>query len=333
MRSVVYRRSGDPAEVLEVVETPEPGRPGASEVLVRVTMFPVHHGDLLGIEAPFPTGASGAIAVGIEATGVVEAVGAAVRVPGIEPGARVTFFPRPGAWSEKVLVDVAVVVPVPESVDNDVAAQMLLNPLTAIILRREMEKNFTVGYNGVVVQTAAGSSVGRLITCVSQFHQIPLINVVRSDDGAHKLAERFPEVPVVSTAAADWRQQVRDHAGGRPVHCALDPIGGELAGHLLDLLAPGGTLVTYGQMAPEAIPVPASKILATGLGIRGVTILRWGERTSPEQRASDLASARQMVAEFKDQFDVAGRYELTDLADAVRHIRRPGKVGSVLVTI
>jgi NADPH:quinone reductase-like Zn-dependent oxidoreductase len=58
MRSVVYRRSGDPAEVLEVVETAEPGHPGASEILVRVTKFPVHHGDLLGIEAPFPGGAS-----------------------------------------------------------------------------------------------------------------------------------------------------------------------------------------------------------------------------------------------------------------------------------
>jgi NADPH:quinone reductase-like Zn-dependent oxidoreductase len=194
-----------------------------------------------------------------------------------------------------------------------------------------MEKSFAVGYSGVVVQTAAGSSVGRLITGIAQAHRIPVVNVVRSDEGARALAERFPDVPVVNTTRSDWKQRVRDHAAGRPVHCALDPIGGDMVGQLLDLLAPGGTLLTYGQLAPEATSLPASKLLTTGLGIRGVSILRWIESTAPEQRISDIATASRMVVEYPQQFDVAGRYELAELADAVQHVRRPGKVGTVLV--
>ncbi len=48
-------------------------------------------------------------------------------------------------------------VPVPDSVTDGVAAQMLVNPLTVLMLRREAEKHFTTGYDGVVLNNAAGA--------------------------------------------------------------------------------------------------------------------------------------------------------------------------------
>ena len=144
-----------------------------------------------------------------------------------------------------------------------------MNPLTAVMLRRQAQEHLAFGYDGVLVQTAAGSSVGRLVTGVCQFHNTGLVNVVRSERGAAELRKRFPDVPVVATEHAGWADEVRRAAGGRPVSVAFDPVGGKLTEGLLDLLAPGGKLVSYGELAEEPISVHASTLLHKSLTLRG----------------------------------------------------------------
>ncbi|MET8536810.1 zinc-binding dehydrogenase [Streptomyces sp. NPDC005065] len=331
-RRVVYTRGGSPADVLTVIEEPEPAAPERGQVLIRTTAFPVHPGDLHLIEA-YPGDAADPVMPGIEATGVVEAIGPGTRVaPGVEVGGRVTVFPQPGAWSQWFVADAEAVVAVPDELPDEVAAQMLANPLTAVMLRREAQEHVAFGYDGFLVQTAAGSSVGRLVTGVSQFHNFALINVVRSERGAAELRKRFPDVPVVATEHPGWADEVRKAAGGRPVSVALDPIGGKMTGSLVDLLAPGGKLVSYGMIAEEPISVHASTLVSKSLTLRGKNIISgWPSEASPERRASDIATAKQIALALAEQFDVVATYGLGELADAVEHAVQPGKVGTVLV--
>ncbi|MFE4959084.1 alcohol dehydrogenase catalytic domain-containing protein [Streptomyces sp. NPDC056653] len=331
-RRVVYTRGGSPADVLTVIEEPEPPAPERGQVLIRTTAFPVHPGDLHLIEA-YQGDAADPVTPGIEATGVVEAIGPGTRVaPGVEVGGRVTVFPQPGAWSQWFVADAEAVVAVPDELPDEVAAQMLANPLTAVMLRREAQEHVAFGYDGFLVQTAAGSSVGRLVTGVSQFHNFALINVVRSERGAVELRKRFPDVPVVATEHPGWADEVRKAAGGRPVSVALDPIGGMMTGSLVDLLAPGGKLVSYGMIAEEPISVHASTLVSKSLTLRGKNIISgWPSEASPERRASDIATAKQIALALAEQFDVVATYGLGELADAVEHAVQPGKVGTVLV--
>ncbi|MFJ3306644.1 zinc-binding dehydrogenase [Streptomyces sp. NPDC086549] len=330
-RRVVYTHGGSPADVLTVIEEPEPAAPEGGRVLIRTTAFPVHPGDLQAVEA-FPGKAATPVPAGIEATGVVEAIGPRTRVPpGVEVGGRVAVFPHPGAWSQWIVADAELVVAVPDELSDEIAAQMLVNPLTTVMLRREAQEHLAFGYGGLLVQTAAGSSVGRLVTGACEVHSLALVNVVRSDRGAAELRKRFPDVPVVATEHQGWADEVRGAADGRPVAVAFDPIGGKLAESLLDLLSPGGKLVSYGQIAEEPISVPASVLLHKSLTLRGKSIGRWLSEASAERRASDVATAKLMALALKDQFDVAATYGLGELADAVRHAVRPGKVGTVLV--
>jgi NADPH:quinone reductase-like Zn-dependent oxidoreductase len=147
----VYTEAGDPADVVKLIDVAEPPDPGPGQVLVRVTLFPIHWGDLQVIQLSSPKGWVGA---GVEATGVVEKVGPGVHH--VTPGARVSVFPQPGAWAERFTADAQFVVPVPDSVSDEVAAQMLVNPLTVLMLRREAGEHFTTGYDGVVLNNAAG---------------------------------------------------------------------------------------------------------------------------------------------------------------------------------
>jgi NADPH:quinone reductase-like Zn-dependent oxidoreductase len=325
--AITYRRSGDPTEVLGVTDIGEPPPPGPGQLQVRVSAFPIHPGDLMAISA-VPTAGRELIA-GVEATGVVTDVGDGVSA--LSPGTRVTFFPYQGAWRQVVNVDAAIAVPVPDSVADEVAAQMLCNPITALMLRRAAQQHFGVGFDAVVLNNAAASSVGRLFTAMAEHHRIATISIVRSEQRAQQLRDRFPRVPVVSTSDPGWVAQVRTAAAGRPIPVALDPVGGAAAGDLLSALSPGGTLIIYGDLTEEPIPLRAATVLHSALGIRGLTINRWLTAVSPEQRASDVASAVTITAGLPQHFDVAAVYPLDRIADAVRDVTQPGKVGTVIV--
>jgi NADPH:quinone reductase-like Zn-dependent oxidoreductase len=316
---------GDPADLLEVTEITAPPPPGLGQIQVDVRAFPIHPGDVY-LMPPAP--GQRAVA-GFEATGVVAAVGPGVSTRTV--GTRVTVFPNPGSWAQRINVAAEIAAPVPDSLSDEVAAQMVCNPLTALLLHRAAQQHFAVGFDGLVINNAANSAVGRLFTVWAEHHQIATIGVVRSAVRARQLAERYPAVPVVSTDNDEWAEQVRAIAGGRPIAAAVDPVGGQAAADLVSLLAPGGTLIAYGMLAQENISLHASALVGGEIGLRGVTIGRWLTGAAPERRASDIAAATELAATQPSEFDVAGTYSLDQITDAVRHVTRPGKIGTVIV--
>lgn len=299
------------------------GPPGRGQVQVQVTLFPVHPGDLMVA----PSGAP--FALGHEATGVITQVGAGVQ--DLAAGSRVTVFPYLGAWQELINVDAQLAVPVPDHLPDEVAAQMLCNPLTALQLRRAAEKHASVGYDGVIVNNAAASAVGRLFTAGTRHHHIDTISVVRSEQRARELAELFPSTPVVSTSHADWVDRVRAAADGRPIPVVLDPVGGPSLTDMISLLSPGGSVIVYGALEPASFSVHASALVPDEFAIRGLSIGRWLTAVPEAQRRSDLNSARLIASNRPADFTVAGVYPVSEIGSAAKHLVQAGKAGTVLV--
>lgn len=327
-QAITCAMAGDPVDVLESTEIPDPPPPGSGQIQVEVRAFPIHPGDLVGVSISPPSPGQRTVA-GLEATGVVVATGLGVDTP--RAGTRVTVFPNPGSWAQRINVAAELAVPVPGSVSDNVAAQMVCNPLAALLLYRAAQQHFSVGFGGIIINNAANSSVGRLFTASADHHQIATISIVRRAGRARELAVRYPNVPVVSTDDSDWVQQIRDIADGRPIPVALDPVGGTIAGHLMSLLSEGGTLISYGAMAQESIPLHASAVIGREIGIRGLTIGRWLSGVAPERRASDIASVTAIAQGLSREFDVAGTYTLEQISAATQHVKVPGKIGTVIV--
>jgi NADPH:quinone reductase-like Zn-dependent oxidoreductase len=331
VRAITYDLHGDAAQVLSLRERPAPPAPAAGHVLVRVLSRPIHPGDLAGVEG-FPGAPRERFATprspGLEGMGVIETVGGGV--PDLRHGQRVAFFPVPGAWSELVTVPGELVVPVPEQVSDGTAALMLVNPLTLLTLLRAVE-DARHHQDGPVVQTAAGSSIGKLVSAAALKHGFPLVNLVRSATGAQALRQRFPGLPTVSTTDADWRTQVRDATGGRGARVVLDAVGGSMTGDLVALLADGGTLIAYGQLGSGSTPLESLALTPRGLTVRGVSVGQWLTRL-PAERADDVAFAAGLAETGPELLEVAARYDLADFAEAIAHVRRPGKTGTVLLT-
>lgn len=101
MRAAVYFKHGRPEDVLQAVEVEDLKRPAHNEVLIRVLLRPVHHGDLLGISGRYQPGAvvsREGVRVGFEGYGLVEEAGDGVD---LRQGTRVAFFPGRGAWARR----------------------------------------------------------------------------------------------------------------------------------------------------------------------------------------------------------------------------------------
>jgi NADPH:quinone reductase-like Zn-dependent oxidoreductase len=328
-RAVTFSRAGEPADILEVSTVAAPPEPGWGHIQVRVRAFAIHPGDLLAVAMTTDVGVTQR--VGTEAAGIITAIGPGVS--GLTVGQRVAFFPNPGSWAETVNVPAELAVAVPESISDEVAAQLICNPITVLMLRRAAEEHPAVGYDGVVVNNAASSSVGRLFTTNAQDHHIATVSVVRSAQRAHELSTLFPEVPVFSTDAGDWRDRLSAGVGARPVAVVLDPVGGRVGTELFGLLTPGGTLISYGQLEPDPFVLQPLDLVQGSRGLRGMTVFRWLTDASATQRASDIAAALAMVSAHPQALAPAAVYRLDDIGAAVRHVSEPGKVGTVVVTV
>jgi NADPH:quinone reductase-like Zn-dependent oxidoreductase len=300
-------------------------------VVIRVLSRPIHPGDLIGVEGlpgvPLRRYAAPQNP-GVEGMGVIETVGEGVER--LSPGLRVAFFPVPGTWSDFVTAPAELVVPVPDGVRDETAALMLVNPLTLRILLRAVE-DAQRGRDGPVVQTAAGSAIGKLVAAAALRHGMELVNVVRSAEGARASRKRFPELPAVSTADADWSEQVRAATGGRGARVVLDAVGGSHTVELVALLEDGGTLISYGALGSGSTPLESLPLIPRELTVRGVSVLHWLSGT-PEERAEDVAFAVRLAETAPELFDVADTYELADFSEALAHVRRPGRTGTVLLT-
>ncbi|MET8036830.1 zinc-binding dehydrogenase [Streptomyces sp. NPDC005345] len=334
MRRVSYEHFGEPADVLRVEDAPDLQPPGAHEVLIRVATSPVHPGDLAGIRGRYDGGKpAGPTVPGFEGVGTVQALGpGGVVESGLKVGQRVAFFPVQGAWAEQVVTPVQFAIPVPDAVSDAVASQLMINPITAAMLLREAENAALTVDNGVLLLTAAGSGVARLLAAMATARGYATISVVRSAEGAARLRP-VSDGPVVSSDDTDWVAKVRDAAEGRQIRVACDPIGGAMAASLAGLLADGGTLLAYGGLAAnEPMGLDSMDVTSRGLSVRGVTIGRWLLNTTLQVRADDISAALQLAQERPDLFAASATYDLGRIADAVKEAERSGKTGTVLLT-
>jgi len=265
-----------------------------------------------------------------EGTGVVSEVGGQIDPSlGLRPGVRVAFFPAPGSRRDEVVVPAGSVERLPDSIPDEVGAQVLINTASALTAIRAAHNSLPPdARTGVVVLvTAAGSAVGRLLCKLLTNRGVKVIGLVRSEAGAAKLTGILPGFPFFATDVAGWKDRVRAAAEGAKIHTAIDSVGGRLLGDIGELLAEGtGTVINYGSLGGETSDIRIFPPRC--LTLKGVVLGQWLQ-LPPEQRKADFALALQLAHEHGPLFEVAERYPPSRIADAVAHIGQPGRAGSV----
>lgn len=323
MRALVQHQFGDPAEVLAVeeVELPEPG-PG--QVRLKVVLSPIHNHDLWTVRGDYGYKPELPARAGTEALSVVDALGEGVT--GVEVGQRVVTASVFGVWSEYVIAPAAALIPVPDAVADEAAAQIISMPLSAASLLEYLD----VSEGDWIVQNAANGAVGRLVAQLAASRGVRVLGLVRRAAGVDELAAVGIH-DVVATDADGWRDRVAEITGGASIRAGVDSVGGAAAGDVTSLLGENGTLVVFGAMASPTMEIPSGDVIFRQLTVRGF----WGSKVSaamdPAHRVELIREIITLVAQGKLDLPVSQIFPLEQIADASRLNFEPGRVGKVML--
>lgn len=323
MRALIHDTFGDPAEVLHVadVETPEPG-PG--EVRVRTVLASIHNHDLWTIRGTYGFKPELPARSGTEAVGVVDAVGEGVTT--LQPGQRVVTGGTFGVWAEYFVAPAAALVPVPDGIDDEAAAQLISMPFSALSLLEYLD----VAPGQWIAQNAANGAVGRLVAQFAAARGVHVLGLVRRAEGIAELAEAGIS-GVVATDDDAWRDRVLEITGGAPIVAGVDSVGGSASDDVLSLLADDGTLVVFGAMASPTMSLSSGSVIFRQVTVKGF----WGSKVS---RAMDASARAALIGEVirgvgdgSVTLPVAAVHSFDEASLAVRANFEPGRVGKLLL--
>ena len=322
MRAVVHDTFAEPADVLHIEERPVP-QPGAGEVLVRTVLSPIHNHDLWTVRGTYGFKPELPAQSGTEALGVVVALGDGVT--NLQVGQRVaggTF----GVWAEFYTANAAGLVPVPDAMPDEAAAQLVSMPFSAISLLHSLDLH----EGDWMIQNAANGAVGRMVAQLAAARGINVVGLVRRAAGVEELRSQGIE-RVVATDAEGWQDQVTAITGGAPIVAGVESVGGQAAADIVSTLAEDATLVVFGAMASPMMQIPSGAVIFKQVTIKGF----WGSvvsRTMPAETKQQLFG--ELITRVLDgslTLPVADTFAFEDVRDAVRASDTAGRVGKVLL--
>jgi len=323
MRALVHHEFGDPSEVLAVEERPLP-QPGAGEVRVRMLLSPIHNHDLWTVRGTYGFKPELPAQAGTEALGVVDAVGEGVEQ--LTVGQRVVTGGTFGVWAEYFVTRAAGLIPVPDGLPDESAAQLVSMPFSAISLLESLG----LSEGDWLIQNAANGAVGRMVAQLGAARGLNVVGLVRRSAGVEELRAQGIE-RVIATDDAGWRDRLAEITGGAPITAGVDSVGGSSAGDVLSTLAENGTLVVFGAMASPTLELASGDIIFKLATVKGF----WGSVVSREMPADQRGRLfQELFARLQDgtlTLPVAGVHGLDDIAGAVAASGEAGRVGKVLL--
>jgi NADPH:quinone reductase-like Zn-dependent oxidoreductase len=323
MRSVVFEAFGRPSDVLTLAERPLP-EPGTGQVRLRMRMSPIHNHDLAiirgnyGYKPPLPA------VPGTEAVGIVDALGEGVTEPAL--GQRVVAPGASATWAEYFLASAAKVIPLPASVPDETACQLIAMPLSAMLLLEDLQ----IGRGEWMIQNTANGAVGKTLAGLAKARGVNVVNLVRRDAGVQELAA-LGIGNAVSTEHPGWEARVKEVTGGAPVIRAVDSIGGDAAQQIMNVVAERAVLVSFGAMSGKPLVIGADNLIFKQATVKGFWGAKRTESTPPGERARLIGELVRNAASGALRLPVDAAFDLSRAAEAAAASDRPGRTGKIVL--
>jgi NADPH2:quinone reductase len=326
MRAVLCEAWGEPEGLrLGEVDAPEPG-PG--EVRLAVHAAGVNFADILMVAGKYQEKPPFPFTPGLEAAGVVEAVGS--NVTRIAPGDRVLALPASGAFAEAALAREDSVFEIPDAMDFVTAAGFAVTYGTA---QGALDWRAHLRPGELLLVHGAAGGAGLAAVEVGKAMGATVIATAR---GAEKLkvAEAHGADYLIDTATEDVRARVKEIAAGlgkQGAEVVFDPVGGALFEASLRCVAWGARLIVIGFAAGKVQQIPANILLVKNVSAIG---FYWG---SYRARAPELVAAgyEQLFAWYaagKLDPHVSYQFDISEAGAALNLLKSRKSTGKVVLT-
>ncbi len=266
-------------------------------------------------------------AMGMEAAGVIEAVGEGVSH--LKVGDRAAYATQPpGAYAEARVMPAAQVCPLPDGISFEEGAAMMLKGLTVEYL---FHRTTPLKRGDTVLFHAAAGGVGLIACQWARSEGITLIGTAGTDEKC-QLALDHSAAHCINYRNADWPAQVKKLTGGKGVDAVMDAVGADTFEGSLDCLRPLGMMISFGNASG---PVPPFDI-----GILGKKGSLKITRPTLFTHIGDHATCQQMARHLADKIlsgdvkiNIGQRFKLKDVAKAHEALEARQTTGSTVLEI
>jgi len=324
-QAVKFHATGGP-DVMRLEEVAV-GNPGPGQARVRHAAVGLNFADTYfraGLyPVPLPNG------IGVEAAGVVEAVGPGVT--SVIPGDRVTytgFINTLGAYSTERIIPAAPLIRLPEGISCETAAAMTMRGLTAAYLMRRI---WPLRTGDTVLLHAAAGGVGLIVAQWAKILGLRVIGTVSTPEKAI-VARKHGCDHVIEYTREDIAARVREITDGAGVAVVYDSVGKDTFAASLDSLKRRGLLVCVGTASGPVPPIDATQLAIKG----SVFVTRPALADYIADPAEKNALASELfghVASGRIRIEINQRYRLEDAAQAHRDLESRKTTGSSVLVV
>ena len=319
-KAIRIHKAGGP-EVLQW-EDVSVGDPGVGEARVRHHAVGLNYTDVyyrIGhYPQPYPSG------LGLEGSGVVEAVGAGVG--NVKPGDRVAYANPPmGAYCEVRNIPADRLLNLPDNISFEQAAAMMLQGMTVQYLTKRAYK---VQPGDTVVWHAAAGGVGLIACQWLAALGVTTIGTVGSDEKA-QVAKAHGCHHVINYSRENFLDRVKEITKGAGVPVVYDSVGKDTFDRSIECLRPFGMMVSFGNASGPVPPIDFAKVLKGSLFLTRPSLMQYTAR-----REDLMATAKDLfdiVLSGKVKIEVNQRYPLREAAQAHRDLEARKTTGSTIL--
>ncbi len=320
-RTVVIEAPGGP-EALTLVDR-EVGAPGPGQIRIRHHAIGLNFIDVYQRSGLYRLDLPAAL--GMEAAGIVEAVGEGVTH--LAPGDRAAYAAStPGAYAEARVMPAAQVCPLPDGISFEDGAAAMLKGLTVHYL---FHRTTPLQAGDTVLFHAAAGGVGLIACQWARAEGITLIGTAGSDEKC-ALAAAHGAAHTINYRTADFVARVKEITGGRGVDAVMDSVGRDTFDGSLDCLRPLGMMILFGTASGPVPPFDIQRLAARGsLKLTRPTLFTHiADHATCQQMARNLFS---MIGEGHVRIRIDQRFPLAEVAAAHRALEARQTTGATIL--
>jgi NADPH:quinone reductase-like Zn-dependent oxidoreductase len=302
-------------------------RPKAGEVLVKMGYAPINPSDLARIKRVTEHSDRLTFIPGIEGSGRVVAHGDGL-LPRLWQDKRVacnSASDKSGTWAEYMVTPASRCVPLPEEVSDEQGSMLLVNPMTAVaffdIARRENHR--------AIINTAAASSLGKMVELLGKKNRIPVIHIVRNLKQKTALVNQGFE-NVLNSAEKNFSRDLQALAHSLDATVVFDAVGGRLTRQLMLAVPPGSSIVIYGNLSGEQPEIDHRSLVTDNKKVSGFYLASSLKDAGPVATIRNILRVRNLLKNDL-KIPVRGIFPLEDAQEALDSYLGNMSAGKVLL--
>jgi NADPH:quinone reductase len=302
-------------------------KPKAGEVLIKMAYAPINPSDLARIKRVTDHAERLTFIPGIEGSGRVVAHGSGL-LPRLWQDRRVacnSFSDKSGTWAEYMVTPASRCVPLPEDITDEQGSMLLVNPMTAVaffdMARREGHK--------AIINTAAASSLGRMVELLGKKKRIPVIHIVRNLKQKTSLINLGAK-HVLNSAEKSFQGDLESLAHSLNATLVFDAVGGKLTRQLMLAVPPASSIVIYGNLSGEQPEIDHRSLVTDNKKVTGFFLGNSLKDTGLVVTIRNILRVRNLLRN-ELTIPVQGRFPLEEAQEALDSYLGNMSAGKVLL--